>query len=40
MRRADGMYYMALLHDVGKIGVDDAILRKPGRLTDKEFSDF
>lgn len=31
---------MALLHDVGKIGVDDAILRKPGRLTDKEFSDI
>ena len=27
----------ALLHDVGKIGVPDAILRKPGRLTDKEF---
>ena len=28
----------ALLHDVGKIGVPDAILRKPGRLTDAEFS--
>jgi diguanylate cyclase (GGDEF)-like protein/PAS domain S-box-containing protein len=27
----------ALLHDVGKIGVPDAILRKPGRLTDAEF---
>ena len=27
----------ALLHDVGKIGVPDAILRKPGRLTDTEF---
>ena len=26
--KADGMYYMALLHDVGKIGVDDAILQK------------
>ena len=26
----------ALLHDVGKIGVPDALLRKPGRLTDAE----
>ncbi len=25
------------LHDIGKIGVDDAILRKPGRLTSNEF---
>ena len=27
----------ALLHDVGKIGVPDRILRKPDRLTDAEF---
>ena len=27
----------ALLHDVGKIGVPDAVLRKPGRLTEDEF---
>ena len=27
----------ALLHDVGKIGVPDDILRKPGRLTEAEF---
>jgi HD-GYP domain-containing protein (c-di-GMP phosphodiesterase class II) len=26
------------LHDIGKIGVDDAILRKPGRLTEEEFA--
>jgi putative nucleotidyltransferase with HDIG domain len=25
------------LHDIGKIGIDDAILRKPGRLTPDEF---
>jgi len=27
----------ALLHDVGKIGIDDRILRKPTMLTDEEF---
>ena len=27
----------ALLHDVGKIAIDDAILKKPGALTDDEF---
>jgi HD-GYP domain-containing protein (c-di-GMP phosphodiesterase class II) len=27
----------ALLHDVGKIGVDDRILKKPGALTPEEF---
>ncbi|MEI7576649.1 MAG: HD domain-containing phosphohydrolase [Armatimonadota bacterium] len=26
-----------ILHDIGKIGVPDAILNKPGRLTDDEF---
>ena len=25
------------LHDIGKIGIDDKILNKPGRLTDEEF---
>jgi HD-GYP domain-containing protein (c-di-GMP phosphodiesterase class II) len=27
----------ASLHDYGKIGVDDAILKKPGKLNDKEY---
>jgi HD-GYP domain-containing protein (c-di-GMP phosphodiesterase class II) len=31
------IHVASLLHDVGKIGVDDAILKKPGRLTPDEF---
>lgn len=27
----------ALLHDIGKIGISDSVLRKPGPLTDEEF---
>jgi diguanylate cyclase (GGDEF)-like protein len=30
----------ALLHDVGKIGIRDAVLLKPGRLTDDEFAEM
>jgi HD-GYP domain-containing protein (c-di-GMP phosphodiesterase class II) len=28
----------ALLHDVGKIGIDDSILKKPAALTDEEYA--
>ena len=31
------IYYVAMLHDVGKIGVPDAVLNKPFKLTDVEF---
>ncbi len=31
------LHQAAVLHDVGKIGVPDAILTKPGPLTDEEF---
>lgn len=30
----------AMLHDIGKIGVKDDILRKPGKLTDEEFQEI
>lgn len=31
------IYMMGLLHDVGKIGVPDAIINKPAKLTDEEY---
>lgn len=31
------VYFSALLHDVGKIGVPDDIINKEGKLTDEEF---
>lgn len=33
------LYLSGLLHDVGKIGVSDAVLRKPGPLTAEEFAE-
>ena len=32
------VYFAALLHDVGKIGVSDDIINKVGKLTDEEFA--
>lgn len=32
------LQYAALLHDVGKIGIDEKILSKPGKLDKKEWS--
>ncbi|MFP4054942.1 MAG: HD-GYP domain-containing protein [Phycisphaerae bacterium] len=35
--RRESIRTASLLHDIGKIGIADRILTKPGRLTDKEF---
>ena len=32
------IYFAALLHDVGKIGVDEQIINKNGRLTEEEYA--
>ena len=34
------LMHMSLLHDIGKIAIDDAILNKPGRLTDEEWREI
>jgi len=33
----DGIYEISLLHDIGKVGIHDAILLKPGPLDDAEW---
>lgn len=35
--RIELLYKSAPLHDIGKVGIPDAILLKPGKLTDAEF---
>ena len=34
----DDIYYMGLIHDIGKIGVPDEIINKTSRLTDEEYA--
>ena len=37
-KQQDDIYMMGLLHDVGKIGVPDAVINKPSKLTEEEFA--
>ena len=34
----DRIRYIGLVHDIGKVGIPDAILNKPGKLDDEEFA--
>ena len=38
MKEQSDIYIIGLLHDVGKIGVPDSVINKPGRLNDEEFA--
>ncbi|MBF0159530.1 MAG: response regulator [Magnetococcales bacterium] len=35
---ADQIMFAAMMHDIGKIGIPDQLLLKPGKLTDDEFA--
>jgi putative nucleotidyltransferase with HDIG domain len=37
-RRRSVIGFAAILHDIGKIGINDTVLNKPGKLTDDEFA--
>ena len=40
MEEVEDIYAMGLLHDVGKIGVSEAIINKKTRLTDDEYAEI
>jgi len=37
-KRIENIFFASLLHDIGKIGIPDSILQKPGKLTDEEYA--
>lgn len=37
-QECERLYMAGLLHDIGKIGVPDEVLKKPGKLTEEEFA--
>ena len=39
-KECEEVYFTALLHDVGKIGIPDKIINKCGKLTDVEFAEI
>lgn len=39
-KSADALFHAAPMHDIGKIGIPDSIMLKPGKLTDEEFAEM
>ncbi|WP_273702669.1 HD-GYP domain-containing protein [Thermoanaerobacter sp. A7A] len=39
-KKAEDIITAAKLHDIGKIGIRDEVLNKPGKLTDQEFAEI
>lgn len=39
-QECEEIYYAALVHDVGKIGISDAVINKKGRLTEEEYEEM
>ena len=39
-QECDEIYYVALLHDVGKIGIKEKIINKTGKLTPEEYDEI
>ena len=37
-RFIEALYHASPLHDIGKVGIRDSVLQKPGRLTEDEFA--
>ena len=37
-QECENLRKMALLHDIGKIGIPDSVLKKPGKLTEEEYA--
>lgn len=38
LQELDDIYFIAMLHDIGKIGIPDAIINKTSKLTDEEYN--
>jgi diguanylate cyclase (GGDEF)-like protein len=39
-KELDELELLAILHDIGKVGISDKILNKPGKLTDEEWAEI